>query len=389
MRRSLLRSVASSSLSSASSALRCASSWTRRFSPRWAVRTSTREPRRSGEKLGEAVCVADTGRDDEERRDARGTAVVLEAERLDEGLRVLAGDVLEREAVPIDEAPVAERKHLNGGDIAARRDADDVDGPEIPPVRRLTLCEMTDREQSVPVTGRLLERLALGRVLHLRLERLLDRLGLTGEKLDDAVDHLTVRLLGHVPDAGREAALDVVVEAWNAGVASGLRPLAGPVAEDPVEHVEGLPDLLRRRVRSEVDDAAPVPLTREHDARKIIPDGDRDVRIRLVVPEPDVERRSMPLDQVLLEVERLPFRLRDDDLDPLDPRDHSLEACPCVAAAEVRPDAGTQRLGFSHVQHLIALVPEQVDAGLRRQAVQLRLDALRAGFSGRRHSLPA
>ena len=85
----------------------------------------------------------------------------------------------------------------------------------------------------------------------------------------------------------------------------GLRPFARPVAEDAVQHVERLAHLLRVRVRPEVDDAAAVPLAREHDARVVVLDGDGDVRERLVVAQPHVERRPVALDEVLLEVQRL------------------------------------------------------------------------------------
>ena len=85
----------------------------------------------------------------------------------------------------------------------------------------------------------------------------------------------------------------------------GLRPLARPELEDAVEHVERLAHLLRVRVRAEVDDAAPVPLAREHHARVLVLDRDGDVRERLVVAQPHVERRPVALDEVLLEVQRL------------------------------------------------------------------------------------
>ncbi len=59
----------------------------------------------------------------------------------------------------------------------------------------------------------------------------------------------------------------------------------------------------------------PVPLAREHHARVLVLDRDGDVRERLVVAEPDVERRPVPLDEVLLEVERLDLAAGDDHLD--------------------------------------------------------------------------
>src|SRR5262249_47612551 len=122
-------------------------------------------------------------------------------------------------------------------------------------------------------------------------------------------------LLRDVADARRVAALDVEVEARDAAPAAGLRALARPVAEDTVEHFEGLANLLCVRVRAEVDDAAPVPLAGEHHARELVLDRHGDVRERLVVAETDVERRPVPLDEVLLEVERLDLGPGDDRLD--------------------------------------------------------------------------
>ena len=63
-----------------------------------------------------------------------------------------------------------------------------------------------------------------------------------------------------------------------------------------------------------------MPLAREHHARVLVLDRDGDVRERLVVAQPDVERRPVALDQVLLEVERLDLGAGDDHLDVGDAR---------------------------------------------------------------------
>jgi hypothetical protein len=176
----------------------------------------------------------------------------------------------------------------------------------------------------------------------------------------------------------------VVVETRDAGVAARLRPLAGPVREDPVQDVEGLSYLLRGRVWAEVDDAAPVPLPREHDARVLVLHGHGDVGVALVVAEADVERRPVPLDEVLLEVVGLDLGLRDDHLDPLDALDQPVEPEPGVPAAEVRPHARAERLRLADVEHVVLRVAEEVDARLRREPLQLLLDAL---FARRRCAL--
>ena len=328
-----------------------------------------------GEELLERARVARVRRDDELRRHARRRAVVLDRERLQQRRRVLAVDVLEVEAVAVDQPPVAQREDLHRGPVALDGQPDHVDRADRAPVGRLPLDQVPHREQAVAVAGRLLEALALGRLLHLPLELALDRPRLAGEELDHALDDLAVVLLRDVAHARRQAALDVVVEARNPAVAAGLRALAGPVREDAVEHVERLAHLLRVRVRAEVDDPAPVPLAREHHPRVVVLDGDRDVRERLVVAQADVERRAVALDQVLLQVQRLDLGVRDDHLDVGDPLGQALDRRARVRRGlEVRAHARPQRLGLADVEHLAALVAEEVDARLRREPFQLLFD---------------
>ena len=116
--------------------------------------------------------------------------------------------------------------------------------------------------------------------------------------------------LRHVADAGRPAALDVVVEARRAGAAARLGALAGAEQEDLAEQVERAADALGARVRAEVDAVAPVALAREVDARELLVQADRDVRVGLVVAQPDVEARPVLLDEVLLGEQRLGLGVR-------------------------------------------------------------------------------
>jgi hypothetical protein len=64
-----------------------------------------------------------------------------------------------------------------------------------------------------------------------------------------------------------------------------------------------------------------VALTCEVNARELLVERDADVRIRLVVAQPDVERWPVLLDEVLLREQRLGLRSRLDEVDPLDARD--------------------------------------------------------------------
>ena len=253
---------------------------------------------------------------------------------------------------------------------------DHVDRAGLAPVGALLLGQVLDREEPVAVARRVLEPLVGSRVAHLPLELPHDRARVAREEVDDTLDDLAVRLLRDVLHAGRVAALDVVVEARNSRVPAWLRALAGTELEDAVEHVERLAHLLRVGVRAEVENAAPVPLAREHHARIVVLDRDGDVRERLVVPQPDVERWPIALDEVLLEMERLDLGRGHDHLQIGDPPDEIRDRGAGVTAPglEVRAYAWPQRLRLAYVEHIALLVAEQIDARLRGQALQLRLE---------------
>ena len=298
---------------------------------------------------------------------------------------VVALDVLQVEAVPVDELAVAEREELDGRTVAVRRQADHVHGADRAPVGRLPLDEVLHRLQAVAVARRLLEALVGRRLAHAPLELALDRPHVAGEELDHLVDDDAIVLLRDVADAGRQAALDVEVEARDTGVAAGLGPLAGPVLEDAVQHVERLAHLLRVRVRAEVPDVGAVALAREHDAWVLVGDGDGDVRERLVVAQADVERRPVALDEVLLQVQGLDLGAGDDHLHVGHARGELADRRARLAARlEVAAHARPQRLGLADVEHVAALVAEEVDARLRGDALELLGDAV---GHGRRVSL--
>ena len=294
-----------------------------------------------GEELLERLEPRGVRGDDQLRRDRRRVPVVLETERLEHGRHVLALDVLQVEAVPVDHLAAAQREDLHRGPVALDRDADDVDRAGLAPVGALLLRQVLDREEPVAVARRVLEPLVGRRVAHLPLELPHDRARVTREEVDDALDDLRVRLLRDVVDARRVTPFDVEVQARNPRVPPGLGALARAELEDAVQHVECLAHLLRVRVRAEVENAAPVPFAREHHARVVVLDRDRDVRERLVVAKPDVERRPVALDEVLLEVERLDLGRGHDHLEVGDPPDEIRDRGTGVAAPglEVRAHA--------------------------------------------------
>src|SRR5262249_42856840 len=149
-------------------------------------------------------------------------------------------------------------------------------------------------------------------LLHRSLDRALDRAVAAGQEVDDAVDRAAVVLLGDVADAGRLAALDVVVKAGRAAAPARLGPPAGAEHEDLAKQIERLAHALGVAVGAEVDALATVALAREVDAREVLVERDADVRVGLVVAQPDVEARLVLLDEVLLGEQRLGLS-RDDD----------------------------------------------------------------------------
>ena len=113
-----------------------------------------------------------------------------------------------------------------------------------------------------------------------------------------------------------------------------------------------------------------MPLAREHHPRVLVLDRDRDVRERLVVAQAHVERRPVPLDEVLLQVQRLDLGPGHDHLEVGDARDELRDRGALSAGRlEVRAHARAQRLRLADVEHVAALVAEQVDARLRRKSL--------------------
>ena len=121
MRRARVRSRRIVSCSRASSALRAAMSASRRFSPRWAERTSTAEPRRSDMKSSSRSGSSNPRGTTTWPRDRDLAAVVLEGEAPQHVGFAPAGGVLEVEAVPVGEPSVAQVEELDVGGRPRRR----------------------------------------------------------------------------------------------------------------------------------------------------------------------------------------------------------------------------------------------------------------------------
>ena len=315
------RSALSFSWSSASRALRSASSRMRRLPPRSEARISTGPPRRSARissRIGSSEPVARAALHDDQRRDRERARVVLEDELLGHDRGRLLGLVVEVERLAVGEHAVADLEDLGVGLGALDVDGDGVVGAGALVGHALALEQRAHRLQAVALERRGLVVLLARVEVHAALEVALDLLEAAAEERDHAVDAAPVLLLGHVADAGRPAALDVVVQARRAGVAAGLGALAAAELEDLAEQVERAAHALGARVGAEVGAVAPVALAREVDAREVLVEADRDVGVRLVVAQADVEARLVLLDEGLLGEQRLGLGGHDERLDVVD-----------------------------------------------------------------------
>ena len=212
---------------------------------------------------------------------------------------------------------------------------------------------------------------------HLGPERLHQRLLATFEEQLHLGDVLGVVGLRDGLDARALAALDVIQEARPLERPDAVLDLdrAGPEREEPADQVHRLVDARGGRVRPEV--AAPVvdELARPLDAREVVAVGDLDVRVALVVLEPDVEPRPEALDEVGLEEQRLGDRVGQGDLDVHDPVDDAPDPVDLAARRlllPVAPDAVAQALRLADVQHGPARVLHEVHAGPVGQVLEGR-----------------
>ena len=174
-----------------------------------------------------------------------------------------------------------------------------------------------------------------------------------------------VRVLRDAADARRRALADVAEQARPAGL---LGPPVGRLGaaahrEDLEHQVERLPDRPDLRVRTEVLGALQLPVARDQHPRHLVAERDREVRVRLVVPELHVERRRELLDPAVLELERLELGADDGPLDARRGEHHAPRALvQRPQGLEVVAEPCAEVLRLPDVQHATPRVAEPVDA---------------------------
>ena len=217
----------------------------------------------------------------------------------------------------------------------------------------------------------------LGGDRHVLLERLDQGLLATLQEQLDLLDVRPVVVLRDRRDARTLAALDVIQEARSLEGAHAVLDVdrAGPEREQPPDEVHRFVDARGGGVRAEVAAAVVDQLARPLDPRELVAQRHLDVRIALVVLEPDVEPRPVALDEVGLEEEGLGDRVRLGHLDVDDPVDDAPDPVDLAGRRlllPVRAHAAAQALRLADIDDVAPGVLHEVDAGLVGQLGERR-----------------
>ena len=279
--------------------------------------------------------------------------VELEQELLQHLRRVASGAVLDVERLAVHDGAVAHAEDLRVGARLGLIEADHVERLSPLDARRLALVHVSDRGEPVAQQRGLLELLRRSRGGHLTLDAMLHVAQPAAQKIDRLPHDLHVIVVRDAGVAGRQRALDEVLQARRAAPAPGLDALALAVREDAPDELRDLTDLAGAGIRPEVQVAGQVPPAEEAHPRPLVAHRDLDEGIALVVAQPQVVRRPRLLDEVVLEEQRLPLGGRDDPLDVACLGEH-LGGAPVrrAAAPEVRGHALAQLLRLPDVEHL-------------------------------------
>ena len=233
-------------------------------------------------------------------------------------------DLVDHESLATDDASLANVEDLHSGLEVVVSEADDVDVFAALGNHLLLLDRPAHRNQPVTHTRGALVLHRRGRRLHLGIEPLDDRVGVTFEEVAQLADQLPICDLADLTHARAAALLDVEQQTRPPKplMFVELAGAAGANREAAQQEVERVADRVCVGVRSEVLGALALATTHHQRPRVLLVERDRQERVALVVAETNVEPRPVLLDEAVLEHQRLDLVADLDPLDRLGRRDH-------------------------------------------------------------------
>ena len=162
-------------------------------------------------------------------------------------------------------------------------------------------------------------------------------------------------------DARPFAALDLVLQTVSVTVLK-VTVFALTHQKGLLQQAKTFPDGTRARIRAEIPAFGFLCATMDAQARKLAV-GQEHIRIRLIVAQQNVVRRSPFLDQRLFEQQRFGFVTGDGGLNLRDARHQSASLGRVPGLAKITGKALLQVLGFAHIQKLGFGIEHAIDAG--------------------------
>ena len=224
--------------------------------------------------------------------------------------------------------------------------------------------------QRVPVLCRQLEGAVFRRLPHGRLQMALELVPVPFQEQLGAPGLLAVGGFVHRRHTGGGAPVQLVLQAGPAAPAIDL-DVAVADLEEPVDQFRRAVGGGGREERAEIEGAVLLHLAGDEHLREGVLPGQLHVRVALVVPQQDVVRRPVLLDEVVLQDQGLQLRGADHELQVPDPRHQPPGLGVQLLGVEVALHPVAQHLGLAHVEQRARLVPVQVHPGLGGQIGEL------------------
>ncbi len=197
-------------------------------------------------------------------------------------------------------------------------------------------------------------------------------LGLAAQEQGGVLHLLRVLVLAHQAHAGRGAAVYLVLQAGTRAVAK-VTVLALPHLEYFLQKMQRLAHCAGAGIGAEVLPLASLGAAVQRQARKPVLAGQEDIGITLVVPQQDIVRRLVGLDQVVLQQQRVHLGGGNGDLYLLNAHHQGHGFLGQAAGAKVAAHPVFQIARLAHVQQLVLGVVHLVNPRPRGQGVEKRL----------------